>query len=135
MSIVKFKDLTFNNETLKKCNKCHNVDLKRAINSPKYLIIDWTGVKPEDIDFSNIDDDLMRDYLSPKNINNKEVLGFLIQKYDKKDPELLWIYLVDFERAISHELYVKNTFDENMNVLMKITNFLVPVATVEAVNN
>lgn len=129
MSIVKFKDLKkFDTETIKLALKSiYNVDFKRACNSPKYLVIDWSGVSVEDIDLSNVDDYYLSEYcFDCSNINNREVLSFFIKKTDAKDPELLWILLVD-DNNISDSLYQKNSFDENMDILMKITKFNLPI--------
>lgn len=128
MSIIKFKDLSkFDNATIEMALRADNVEEKRAINSPKYLIIDWRGVKPEDVDVKDIDIDLLREYVEPRNINNKAVLMKLTNIVDLKDPEFLWIWLVD-EGRMSNQTYLNNTESENYDMLMKNTKFRLPLA-------
>lgn len=131
--ISKFKDIQFNNETLKLAsNSQHRVDFKRACDSPKYLIIDWRGVRPEEVNLNNIDMELLQEYVGnkPEFINNKAIATHFMEALEKlynEDGGYLWFVIVDDERIISDELFQKNTFAENMDVLFKMTKFKLPL--------
>lgn len=127
--IKNFKDIVFDNETLALAIKSMYIaSFTKACNSPKYLVIDWRDVIVEDLNLVGIDPELLYEYVDNiEFINNISVLGHLINLTDRKDPETLWVLLVDNDHTISDELYCKNSFYENMAILKKVTNFKLPL--------
>ena len=117
--IKSFNDLEFNEEILKQYLKTLEspAEHSKKVNSPKYLIIDWKGADLSKFDINMINKDDICDLLCyPKYINNRELLGMLYKKIELPSQEYLWGRLVDDERFISHEFYLTNTYEENLDI-------------------
>lgn len=129
--IKKYSELEINEKTLKEASKLHNItSLKNILNSPKYLVIDWKDANIVDVKnkLKKIDKDVIIDYISDMSnqfVNNDEVLFEMIKYCDKKDPDLLWIYLVD-NNIIHNKLYELNSDIENFNILLKFVKTILP---------
>ena len=113
----------FNNETLLKAMVWGNrgVALKNAIKKDDYLVIDWKGVKVDEVNLDNIDIDVLIEYMDGDTlVNNKDVSLKIYKKLCSNNDELLWVLLVDCHRFISDEFFQMNTTDENLEILWKV---------------
>ena len=110
--IKKFNDLVFDEETLKQYIKTldSTAEHSKKVNSPKYLIIDWKDADLSKLDMSLIDRDVIDTFMCYKKyINNRELLGMIYKKIELPGEEYLWNSVVDNNRYISHEFYLKNS--------------------------
>jgi hypothetical protein len=125
--IKKFAEIEINKENIDLIIKSmdSNANHSKKLNSPKYLIIDWSDVKADQIDFSKFGDvDDIRDFFIHQYewINNRELLLHIFKNYQYKNEDFLWNMLVD-DHIISDKLYQLNSYEENFAILMKITKF------------
>lgn len=124
--IKKYSDLEINEETLQLALKTANsqTSWERKVNSPKFLIIDWTDAPVELVDFKSLDKDLIQEYFlgDLTYINHPALLLAAFLQVETENEEYLWNRLVD-NRVISDELYQLNTYGENFAILMKVTPF------------
>ena len=122
--LVKLVDVEITKDLIKEGLKWRdrNVALKNAINKKKYTVLDWRDLK--DFDFSLLDEEDLWDF-NYLDINNIELVYKFFNFIDQ-DEELLWNFLVD-DHIISHELYMKNTHRENFDILMKMSEFTLPL--------
>lgn len=123
--IVKFNDIDFSDEqtletvlTTAYNDYYKGAEKQRKINSPKYFIIDFKDANPDDVDFDSVDDETLWD-MPYVIFNNKEILLKLMKKLETINEGQLWLWLVD-DRIISPELYEKNTYEENFEIMWKL---------------
>lgn len=120
--LVKFNDITWDKETVELYKRTgrSSATVSKQINSPKYLVIDWRGVDPTTIDFENLYNlEVMDDGYDEGFINDDEVLKAFFRFRETSNEEFLWSYLVD-DNIISDEVYQKNTYEENLNIMCKV---------------
>ena len=127
--IVKATDIEINKEVLEDSLRFERVKVEKAINSPKYTIIDWAGFPLDKFKelLETLDDEDFHEYFNfGKNVNNKEILLASYKKFDSESEEVLWNQLVDC-RVISDGLYQKQTYEENFDLLFKMMEFILPL--------
>lgn len=129
--IVKFNDIEFSDEqtletvlTTAYNDYYKGAEKQRKINSPKYFIIDFKDANPNDVDFDSVDDETLWD-MPYVIFNNKEILLKFMKKLETINEGQLWNWLVD-DRIISPELYEKNTYEENFEIMWKLFNPYLP---------
>ena len=126
--IVKAIDTQITDDLLENGSKWsdRSVGITRAINSPKYTVIDWRGMKADDLDLSKLDDERIDEYANAVElINNKEILLKIYKHLDTvvyRNEAVLWNSLVDCH-VISDELYHLQTYEENFNLYFKTIKF------------
>lgn len=121
--VIKFNDLeNWSTETLELSQRWvyNGVNINKVLgSSPKYFMIDWSGVQAEDVNLNNIDKDVLIDYINGgEQVNNKGVLLKMLKHVELPNEEMLWVRLVD-DHIISHDLFCKNTYEENFNIWWK----------------
>ena len=131
--IIKVNDIELTNEILINAIKWDNnrVCLEKVLGeSSKYIILDWRGVDPIIIIniLPNLDKEICRSYIQcrKQNINNIAVLFEFYKYLELPDEFMLWDLLVD-NHLISNELYMLNTYKQNFDILMKLTEFYLPL--------
>ena len=131
--IVKVNDIELNNEVLINAMKWSNnrASLEKVLGeSPKYTILDWRGVDIFKIKgiLPNLDEDICREYIqdTKQTINNIDVLFEFYKHLEYPDEIMLWDSLVD-NHIISNDFYLLNTYKQNFDILMKFTDFYLPL--------
>lgn len=131
--IINVNDIELTNEILDNSIKWDNnrVSLKKVLGeSPKYIILDWRRFDPRNITniLPNLDKEICRNYIQcrKQTINNIEVLFEFYKYLEFPDEFMLWNSLVD-SHIISNELYISNTYRQNFDILMKLTEFYLPL--------
>jgi hypothetical protein len=131
--IVKVNDIELNNEVLISAMKWSNnrSSIEKVLGeSPKYIILDWRGVDISKIKgiLPNLDEDICREYIqdTKQTINNIDVLFEFYKHLEYPDEIMLWDSLVD-NHIISNDFYLLNTYKQNFDILMKFTDFYLPL--------
>lgn len=116
-------DEDLNDDLIERACKVENVKLSKALNSPKYVVLDWRYYpidKLKDI-LPSLDKDIIRDYcLDGKMVNNVEVLFEMFKYVEEEDEGNLWSDLVDNNRFISHEFYISQSYRQNFDIWVKM---------------
>ena len=123
--IKNIKDLELSKETFELYIKALNsgANYGKKTRSPKYLLIDWEGWEETDFNFSlfDYDEDALHELFGNEEyINSDSLLSALYRHIETSNEEFLWDTLVDANRWVSHELYCKNTYDENLAILHRM---------------
>ena len=120
--LFKYSDVNFNEENKKIILKTIQIDTTVSNKAMRrhFLLIDWRGADVSTIDFKWLVDN---DY-DEKYINDREVVKAFYRFRETPNEEYLWNKLVEDERVISNELYLKNTYEENLEILCKVRVFM-----------
>ncbi|CAG7580164.1 MAG: hypothetical protein SLAVMIC_00279 [uncultured marine phage] len=131
--IIPFKNLdSFDTEIMENAMRWqrNGVELKKVKGeTPKYFLIDWRGVTPEDVKpfLDDVEDWDLSEYMwGGKTINNLDVLYYMYRKIETRNEEHLWNELVDCHH-LSNELYMKNDYKENFSLFVKLIDFHLPL--------
>jgi len=118
--IIKFADLELTPETLTQAMRWeHNgVNINKVKGeSPKYFMIDWGGVNPDDVDLDQFEERSVEDYIcGGKVVNNRTMLLKMLRHIEYESEEYLWGEIVDNHRWINDEMYQKQSYEQNFEV-------------------
>jgi hypothetical protein len=124
--LVNINDITLDNETLAKYIKALESpkSYKNKVKDENLLLIDWKDVDVNKINFDSLSKNLVNEFFQNYGISDfksLELFRKVFHKIKEENEETLWCYLVD-SHLISNEVYMNNTYDENIDLLFKNRN-------------
>jgi len=99
------------------------VSTKTVKNTKKYLCLNWDNLSVESFleVLPNLNKDHITKYLFSDKITNKDILFNMYKHIELPNEEYLWNDVVS-ARYISHEIYQKNTYEENFDIWFKMNS-------------
>ncbi len=132
--ILDAKNENITKELLEDALRYNRVKLSKAINSPKYIVLDWRGYPSEGFRelLDSLDEEVFNYYFSENIylVNNPELLKIIYTKKSediiarKATPEYYWIRLVDWN-VISDDAYTKMSDNDRLDMCVKNTDTII----------